>query len=278
MDKALFESLKAEVKNCGLFAKERQKDVKRHFKPDDSVVTETDLEISKKLTAKIRSLFPDCNIIDEEAKGLGFNQDAPYTFIFDPIDGTDSYSQGLPTWCIGVGILNKERQPVGSIVYAPNFGKCSEELFLWTEPDSTDVYVNGQKLVIAPEIMSAKDEPRQITTGSEILIQIDMSVVLPKIKAAPFNLKFKALGSSLLHIVSTVLFCSIDACVDPLCYVWDIAAAHAAIKKAGLDYQYYTGEEFVYDDFLLLKREKFPKPLVVGTEKGRKFLIAHLNP
>lgn len=277
MDDVLFEKLKAEIKSCGLFAKEKQKKVKRDFKPDASIITEVDLEISRRLTAKIEELFPGCNIIDEESKALSFDENAPYTFIFDPIDGTDSYSQGLPTWCIGLGILDSARQAVGSIVYAPSFTKCSEPIFLWTAPGSSDVYLGDDKLVFDPEIMLHKDSPRQITTGSEILMQLDMSVLLPKIQAAPFTLKFKAFGSSLLHIMSAVLFCGVDACVDPVCYVWDIAAAHAAIKKLGWDYQYYTGEKFVYDDFLLLKREKYPKPLVVGSEKARQFLIKHLN-
>jgi len=278
MDKKLFEALRKEVKECGAFAKKQQLHVKRSYKSDKSVVTEADITVAERLIAKIRTLFPDCNIINEEIKGLPFSKDAPYTFIFDPIDGTDAYSQGMPSWCIGVGILDKSRQCVGGIMYAPVFGKCSEELFMWTAPDSDAVYLNGKKFAVEPELLKSKDKPKQITTGSEILTQIDMSIVLPKLAKASCSFKFKSFGSSLIHIVSALVFCGIDACVDPTCYVWDIAAAHALIKKAGLDYQYYTGEKFVYDDDLLIKRKRFPKPLVVGTAKGRKFLISHMNP
>ena len=277
MNTDLFEQLRAEVKACGSFAKEKQKNIKRDFKSDNSVVTETDIAIAERLIAKIQSLFPDCNIINEEIDGSAFDEAAPYTFIFDPIDGTDSYSQGLPTWCVGVGILNREREAVGGIVYAPRFGRSCDELFMWTIPESDTVYLNGQEFNIASDIMRQKDMPKQITTGSDILAQLDMKLLITKLQAASGSFKFKAFGSSLLHILSVPVFCGIDACIDPLCYVWDIAPAHALVKKCGLDYQYCTGEEFRYDDSLLLYRKKFPHPLIIGTKKGRDFLISRIQ-
>ena len=277
MNTDLFEQLRAEVKACGSFAKEKQKNIKRDFKSDNSVVTETDIAIAERLIVKIQSLFPDCNIINEEIDDSAFDEAAPYTFIFDPIDGTDSYSQGLPSWCIGIGILNREREAVGSIVYAPRFGNSCDELFMWTVPESDTVYLNGAEFRVDPDIIKQKDMPKQITTGSDILTQIDMQPIIRQLKASSFDFKFRAFGSSLIHIVSTLVFCGIDACIDPSCYVWDIAPAHALIKKCGLDYQYCTGEEFRYDDSLLLQRKKFPYPLVIGTKKGRDFLISRIR-
>lgn len=277
MNTDLFEQLRAEVKACGSFAKEKQKNIKRDFKSDNSVVTETDIAIAERLIAKIQSLFPDCNIINEEIDASAFDEAATYTFIFDPIDGTDSYSQGLPTWCVGVGILNREREAVGGIVYAPRFGNSCDELFMWTIPESDTVYLNGAEFRVDPDIIKQKDMPKQITTGSDILTQIDMQPIIRQLKASSFDFKFRAFGSSLIHIVSTLVFCGIDACIDPSCYVWDIAPAHALIKKCGLDYQYCTGEEFRYDDSLLLQRKKFPHPLIIGTKKGRDFLISRIG-
>lgn len=273
----LFDSLMAEVKDCGSFAKETQKNIRRDFKSDNSVVTDTDITIAKRLITKIQSLFPDCNIINEEIEGAAFNEAAPYTFIFDPIDGTDSYSQGLPSWCIGIGILDREREAVGSIVYAPRFGNSCDELFMWTVPESDTVYLNGTEFRVDPDIMRQKDMPKQITTGSDILTQLDMKLLITKLQAASGSFKFKAFGSSLLHILSVPVFCGIDACIDPSCYVWDIAPAHALVKKCGLDYQYCTGQEFRYDDSLLIELKKFPQPLVVGTKKGRDFLISRIR-
>ncbi|WP_428770555.1 inositol monophosphatase family protein [Treponema sp. HNW] len=273
----LFDSLMAEVKDCGSFAKETQKNIRRDFKSDNSVVTATDIAIAERLIAKIQSLFPDCNIINEEIQGAAFDERAPYTFIFDPIDGTDSYSQGLPSWCIGVGILDREREAAGSIVYAPRFGNSCDELFMWTAPESDTVYLNGTEFSIDPDIMRQKDMPKQITTGSDLLTQIDMQPIIRQLKESSVDFKFRAFGSSLIHIVSALVFCGIDACIDPSCYVWDIAPAHALVKKCGLDYQYCTGQEFRYDDSLLLQRKKFPEPLIVGTKKGRDFLISRIR-
>ena len=277
MNTDLFEQLKDEVKDCGSFAKEKQKNIKRSFKSDNSVVTDTDIAIAERLIAKIHSLFPDCNIINEEIACSAFDAAAPYTFIFDPIDGTDSYSQGLPLWCIGISVLDRERQPAGSIVYAPRFGNACDELFMWTAPGSDTVYLNGTEFRVDSDSMRQKDMPKQITTGSDILTQLDMGLLVAEYKTASDSFKFKAFGTSLLHILSVPVFCGIDACIDPSCYVWDIAPAHAIIKKCGFDYQYCTGKEFRYEDALLLQRKKFPDPLIIGTKKGRDFLISRLR-
>jgi len=268
MEKKSFDALRAAVKTCGDFARAKQPHIQRNFKTDGSVLTEVDLTISDMLVKEIAAHFPDCNVITEEDDSLAFDENAPYTFIFDPIDGTDSYSQGMPSWCIGAAILNRKREPAGSIIYAPAFGKNGGELFFWTAPDSADLYLNGEKLVLGAETLGQKDRPRHITTGSDIVGLLDLSVL---------NVKFKAFGSSLLHIVSTIVFCAVDACINPPCYVWDIAPAHALIKKAGLDYEYADGQAFGYDDDLLIGRKKFPKPLIIGTESGRKDLIRRLN-
>ena len=76
------------------YARLKQKNVKRNFKSDGSVLTEIDLYISHEISKTIKHLFPDANIISEEEESP-FDDEKPYTFILDPIDGTDVYSQGM---------------------------------------------------------------------------------------------------------------------------------------------------------------------------------------
>ena len=180
-------------------------------------------------------------------------------------------------WCIGIGIIDRERQNAGGILYAPSFTRCSQELFVYSSPEDDCVYVNGEKLVLDTEVLKNKDTVTQITSGSDIIKQIDTKALVARTDLSSFSLKFKAFGSSLLHMIAPLVFSGVDACLNPTCYVWDVAASYNLVKKAGLNCRYIDGTDFVYNDELLLERRKFAKPLIVGTDNGIKTLIAKLT-
>lgn len=103
-------------------------DSKSYFKNDKvySIVTEADEEISnlfaKNLKEKITNI--SYTIIDEEKlKNLGEDKfktidESEYLFIIDPIDGTLSYSLGMPLFGISVGIM-KNKKPYMGFIYCP---------------------------------------------------------------------------------------------------------------------------------------------------------------
>lgn len=241
------------VYQCGLAARSNQSLIHRALKADGSILTETDLAVSKALLSKISELYPGCNIITEETENTSFDNNAPYTFILDPIDGTDSYSQGLATWCISLGILDKDRKIAGGIVFAPRFGVGKEELFLCTMPSSDIVYHNA-KPICAP---LHNEKPKQITMGSNVFKYTDFGT---------YKGKIRSFGSSILHMISPLVFSNIDACYDPLCYVWDFAGAHALVSKTGFVVRYMDKSELIYNDELLLDRKQIKLPLLVGNE------------
>ena len=267
--KSRLDILAEEIRHCGEYARMMQTKIHRSYKPDGTVLTETDLEVTNRIVSLIKRLFPDCNIVTEEELVGSQDNSAPYTFVLDPIDGTDTYSQGLPCWCIGLGILDRDRLPVGSIVYAPRFGRGCDDLFLRTDPDDKRIFLNGTVLDVS-EITEnhAKDKPYAVTGGSDII------KTLPFAKA---GVKLRSFGCSIVHISCAVVFCGIDGCLDPPCYIWDIAPAHALAERAGMKFQYWTGEDFYYDDDLVIGRHKFRKPLVIGTDPWRAEMIRRLN-
>ncbi len=68
-------------------------------KTDKSLVSEADIKIEKRLRERIRRLFPEHGVIGEEFGDS--NPAASYQWILDPIDGTEEYVNGLPTFgCI----------------------------------------------------------------------------------------------------------------------------------------------------------------------------------
>ncbi|MCF7943919.1 MAG: inositol monophosphatase [Spirochaetia bacterium] len=231
------------IKECSDYAVEKQKDAARNYKADGSVLTQTDIYINKRITEAIQKIFPDCGIISEEDYQHNTGKE-PYVFIVDPIDGTDVYSQGMPSWCIAVGILDNANNPVGGIISAPRWGIGTKDgLFLYSFPDQKDVF--NQE-----EVVSHKDKPETIQ---------QMIVCSGSHKSLCFNNfhgKLRSFGSNILHILSPAIHPNIDAAVFAPCYIWDIAAAHAIIKKLGMEIMYTDNYLVNYTDLLDRSKSK----------------------
>ena len=257
LDRKSFKILDDEIRAMGEFAKEKQKNIHRSFKDDGSVLTETDLAISTHISEMVHELFPDCNMISEEEKSA-FNPDAPFTFILDPIDGTDMYSQGMSTFAIALGILDRNRQPVGGIVDAPRCGIGRDFLHASRYPNE-EVYLDGE--VFTPT--DDKDHVREIMCTGHELSNYDYS---------NYHGKLRSFGSSILHALLPAFLKDTQACLTQPCYAWDIAASHAIIKGLGMDVSYMDGRLLEYTDEMLVERKTCEDSIFTGTDAAREQL------
>lgn len=251
LDQKALDTVALAVREAGVMAKRTQHTIHRSYKSDGTVITETDLAISKTILSVVSEQFPQANIISEETL-TPFDENAAFTFILDPIDGTDVYSQGLPSWAVALGILDKNRKPVGAMISAPRWGLGEEELFVRLDPGGM-LTINGKPF----EVAGNKEFPHQITMGSSGQRLMDFS---------RFDGKIRIFGSSILHMLSPVIYDHIQACVNQSCYVWDIAASHAVLLSAGMDIEYVDGTPFIYDDAYLLERKPFSRSFYAGTK------------
>ncbi|MDT4762853.1 inositol monophosphatase family protein [Sphaerochaeta sp. PS] len=254
LDSEKLDILAEAVRSSGLYAQEKQKEITRSYKQDGTVITETDLTISRRIIDVVQTLFPEANIISEETL-TEFDEDAPCTFVLDPIDGTDVYSQGLPCWAVALGILDRNRKPVGAYIAAPRWGVGSDSLFVRLDP--------GKRVLLNDELFEAhgdKDIPEQITMGSSGQRLMDFS---------HFYGKIRIFGSSILHMLAPAIYSHIQGCINQSCYVWDITASHAVLLALGMDIEYVDGSEFVYDDDFVLRRKPFGLSFYAGTKACR---------
>ena len=251
----------AAVEEAGRIAFEKQHEIHRSFKHDGSVITEADITISHKLTALIKELFPEAGILSEEEE-LPPKKDAEWTFVLDPIDGTDVYSQGLPAFAVSLGILDSERRPVGAYIAAPRFGVASESLFIRMNP-GTEPLLNGEHI----ELTGNKEKVTEITMGSKAYHYLDFS---------RFDAKIRILGSTILHLLTLVLFPAMEVSIVFPCYGWDIASSHAVIRHFGMDLSYGDGTLLSYTDEMIYERKPFRSALYAGTGKVRDELIRTL--
>lgn len=248
--------IEEKIREAGLYARTKQKGISFELKEDGTPVTEVDLKISDMILSALSSLFPEANLISEETK-TEFKKDAPYSFVLDPIDGTDVYSQGLPSFAIALAILDKTFIPVGAMIYAPRFGVGEDDLFLRLDPNSKPM-LNGKKL--------------RIKTGTNIN-QIAMSSKGQKnIDFDNFDGKIRTFGSTILHLIAPVVFNGIDASITAPCYVWDIAASHAILLSCGFEIKYEDLSDICYDESLLVERKMLKDYVYAAHPKAMKKL------
>lgn len=112
------------LKQAGKIALKNQSLITGHNKVDGSIVTETDLAISKKFKKLIKSHFENHYILDEETALKEKNvkekvNNFEYTWIIDPIDGTKTYFHGSNLFAIALS-LYKKSQPIFGIIYLPS--------------------------------------------------------------------------------------------------------------------------------------------------------------
>ena len=221
------------VKKAGDKAAKEQSKVKRNFKGDGSVITYIDKELNKYLSDAISSLYPDARLITEEEDNPAKNSD--YCFVVDPIDGTDSFSQLMPGWCVAVGLL-KGGEPVAGIIYAPLWGG-KNGTFIYTDIDGP-IFINGEKITPDKAAYGAiSDKEMQIAISSKTHQYFDFS---------DFKGKVRVTGSSIINVICPIIHNALGGAVIPKCYIWDIAAAHAIVKKAGIKFLYFNGSNVDY--------------------------------
>ena len=252
-NKEKFDLIEKCILECGQWAKENQSKVSRMYKKDGTVLTEVDLYINNKVEQTINELFPEANFVSEEADIKNIKKDAELTFVLDPIDGTDVYSQGLSTFAVALGILDKNRNPIGGFICCPCFGKASEGMYLRLDPNE-ELLFNGQVY----KLEKYKDTLEQAAIGSKCFSTFD------------FNFehgKLRCYGSAIIHFIMPIIFDNFQAAIcQPAC-VWDIAASHAVLRKFNMQLEYADGRPFIYTDDILYNKGYFENNVFAGTKK-----------
>jgi len=224
------------MRRAGAIAVEQQNSLtydQRMIKDDGTVVTRADHLVEEYLAGTIRNLYPDTNIISEETV-RDYCRSRDFTFTIDPVDGTDSFSRGMPGWCISVGLLDESLTPVGGLVIAPRLG-----LFYFADV-GLEATVNGRRIVPPPE------EPIHAKTNIMVYSRIHRHLDISRYPG-----KCRNLGSAALHLCCPLNYPGISAALENRkVHIWDIAGSHAVNIAAGLDFELLRGGPVVYDGLI----------------------------
>ena len=104
------------------------------------VVTKVDKLSESMLIERIGKCFPDHSVLGEESGEHDAHSD--YLWVVDPLDGTNNYSQGLPVFCVSIGLQYREETILG-VVYAPYLGE------LYTAIRDRGARYNGKVIRVA---------------------------------------------------------------------------------------------------------------------------------
>ncbi|MFC1809648.1 inositol monophosphatase family protein [Candidatus Omnitrophota bacterium] len=103
-------------------------------------VTVADTESEKVIVDMIKQCFNDHNILAEENKYEGTPSE--YTWVIDPLDGTNNFSFGLPIFCVSIA-LAKHGKPIVGVIYDVS----RDELFYAGK--GKGAFLNGEKIFVS---------------------------------------------------------------------------------------------------------------------------------
>jgi myo-inositol-1(or 4)-monophosphatase len=82
------------------------------------VVTDLDLAAEQVIIGRLRDAFPHHRVVAEES-GI-HDADSAWTWLVDPLDGTNNVAVGLPAYVVGLALC-KDGRPVVGVVHDPVF-------------------------------------------------------------------------------------------------------------------------------------------------------------
>ena len=218
------------------FFREQLGQVASQWKADDTRVTFADFAISEKIFTELRRSFPDDQLFPEESGPLDeiVPIESRYTWVLDPIDGTNNYALGLSNCAISLALL-KQGHPVYGLIY-----DGSTDQLIEGGPGQA-ILVNGRKHQPA-----SKEE----SEGNEI---VALHFPLPEHRAAQLaplleTTRVRSLGSAALHLTYVALG-RLDGVLDEGIRIWDIAAAVALLKAGGYSISFLSANPFPVESF-----------------------------
>ena len=212
----------------------RKNGLTKKIKPDNTPVSNGDLEVNNILIKKIKELTPSIPIISEEVSDNKLINNLKDFWLVDPIDGTYDYINNLEEFTINAGLI-LNREPVAGLIYAP----AKKRMFYSYGNDNAYEFTNGIEVRLDGSRNFDKDNIKFVAYSNKIL---------PEIKKIYDELNVK----DYTRMKSSLKFCVIatgeyDGYVaEPRACEWDIAAGHAILKNAGGQVTDFDGKEILY--------------------------------
>tara|TARA_B100000965_G_scaffold245529_1_gene206054 strand:+ start:694 stop:1473 length:780 start_codon:yes stop_codon:yes gene_type:complete len=211
-----------------------KKGLKIITKPDNSPVTNGDLEVNRLLTEKIKDLTPNIPIISEETVDFKKKNNLKTFWLIDPIDGTKEYIAGKDEYTINAALIFNYMPTIGLL------GAPKKNRLFYSYGNNNSYMIEGKQTI--------KLDCKKKTTKGKIFAvsgaEKPSSLILDIMK------KYKVETFTPMH--SSYKFCVIATgefdfyAAKERAYEWDYAAGHAIAENAGAIITTLDNQPFKY--------------------------------
>lgn len=237
------------ARKAGQFMAEERKtfnDSKIESKGLHDLVSYVDKASEKQIIEQLSVLLPESGFIAEEGttdkKGERFN------WVIDPLDGTTNFIQGVPVYCVSIGLLDGD-QLVAGVVYEVGRGEC---FYAWKDGGA---YLNGELVHVSTR---GDIHDALLATGFPYSDFSRMDEYIGFLKWTMTHARgVRRLGSAAADM-AYVACGRFDAFWEYDLKPWDVAAGAVIVKEAGgtvTDYSggdnYLFGKEIIASNGLL---------------------------
>jgi fructose-1,6-bisphosphatase/inositol monophosphatase family enzyme len=219
-------------------------------KADASVVTEVDRAVETRLRELIDRWFPEHGVIGEEYPPT--RPASAFQWILDPIDGTDEFVHGVPTFGTMLALHHRGEALVGVIDHPALDVRVHAAR-------GRGAYRNDRRIHLADAPADLRPERARLVLSARVnfMRRVDEGALFEALTRAWPNHRIYRAAYAHTAVVSGAA----DAMVDMHNHVWDLAAAPVLIEEAGG--RYVLVRDFPDADGARLVSAVFGRPAVV---------------
>jgi histidinol-phosphatase len=220
-------ALKAVKEAENIINKYYSNDIEATLKPDQSPVTIADKESESVIRKIIKENYPDHNILGEEEEDL--NNNSPFTWIIDPIDGTKNFMRKVPLFATQLALVKD-----GKVILGVSNAPVLSELVYAQK--GKGAYLNDKKISVSN--ISELDKSYMSHGGIKYfdkeglmdnLLNLGRETLAQKGFGDFWNFHLLAQGK-------------IDIVLEAKTKIWDIAALSLIVEEAGGKVTDFSGQ------------------------------------
>ena len=219
-------------------------------KPDQSPVTDVDRAVERRLRELIDESFPEHGVLGEEYPPT--RPASAFQWIMDPIDGTEEFVHGIPTYGTMLALHHRGVPLVGVIDHPALDIRVSAGRGL-------GAYRNGRRIRLDDAPVCTRPEGVRLALSARVNFtrHVDEGSLFERLtRAYPNHRIYRAAYAHTAAVTSAV-----DAMVDMHNHVWDLAPSQVLIEEAGG--RYAIVRDFAAPDGSRVLSAVFGQPAVV---------------
>ncbi|MGD0354911.1 MAG: inositol monophosphatase family protein [Dehalococcoidia bacterium] len=193
-----------------------------------NLVTEADLLSEKRIIAIILEEFPGHGILSEEAGSC--KKGGEYTWIIDPLDGTNNYYFGIPFFGVNIALVRK-----GEVVLGLTYDPMRHEMF--RAEKGKGAFLNRKKIHVS-KLSSLDGAALGVDLGYNAERSLELLALVEKMW--PHVHCLRLMGSSALGL-AYVAAGRLSLYFHKYVYPWDIASGLLLVREGGGDVITFEG-------------------------------------